>query len=185
MLHKWKHIVCILQPASCFIYFHHHGVPLYKYTAVYLCILLLVDSLVVSSIMRNAPWNILMHVSWCPRAGASPRIYTAVEFLRHRLYTHSTFPRKVKIFQSEYTKLCSHSADEHSCCFAISPTFGAVQRFNSCRWVWNSLSLELQFVTPWLSVSWSPSCLQICTTRLWEKTQGHLALMRESLGPPR
>lgn len=133
MLYKWKHIVCILQLASCFICFHRHQVPVYKHTAVQLGMLLLVDSLVVPSIMNSATWNNLTRVSWCPRAGVSQCIYITAEFLMHRLDTESTCLGKVKFFQSQFPSSTPTSTDEHSCCFIISPTFGTVQPFNFCQ----------------------------------------------------
>lgn len=48
------YIVCIQPLASCLIYFHHYRVPLYKYTGIYLRMLLVVPSLVVSRIMISA-----------------------------------------------------------------------------------------------------------------------------------
>lgn len=133
MRSKWKHIACILQLASHFIYFHHHCVPLYKHTAVYVVILLLVDSLGVSSVMNSeCSLEQFYRVPCCPRAGASQCVYTAVEFLRQRLHTQSTCPGKVKLFQSEFPSSTPTSTDERSCCFTILPTFGLVPRFNFC-----------------------------------------------------
>lgn len=127
MLCKRKHTVCILQLASRFISFHHHRVPLYKYTAVCLGILLLA-AVWLFSVWWIALLGTILHAS--PAQEQEPQcVYATEGFWRHRLQTQSTCLGKAKLFQSQSPSSTPTSTDEHSCCFTIAPILGIVQHF--------------------------------------------------------
>lgn len=142
ILREWKHTVCILQLAFCFISLHHHRVPLYKYTAVCLGILLLDGRLADSSMMNSASWNNLIYVSWCPRVGAS--VCLCYRGIFEARVTHTVnLPRKSETLPKSVPKFHSHQHRWalmllHTCANTWHcPTFS----FLPIQWIWDSFSL--------------------------------------------